>query len=415
MRLAACIQGVPVRLAPAVVVLALIFASDAEAAPSCPDMELSTPYETPLTITLQCQDPEHPIVGYYLLGSPPTALPGNTTTYTPPAGHSGRALALAYQGTNSMGASDFGNVFVTVGAKPAPPPPPPNRPPVPNCDSYSVKPGETLSVKSPGVLDNDSDPDGDRLRVIEPYGSSSNFPGPYVPYTGSLRYTAPSKRGMWSFRYLVTDGLLQTESTITIWVGMKDGGCRPAFDPPPRSDSRRTSTMIKTSGTVRIRVGGRWRNLGGRYKLTRALLVDARQGGVRVRLVVADNYTRTVTWGRFSGGVFRLGRTLKLPKGKRQSTFNNIALVGGSGCSGGAGPGRQLRVTATYGFFFDALRMEVFPMAIRNRLVPASFTLSDRCDGSSVVQSRAGRIHVTDRGTRGTYVFTGKKTYMARH
>jgi hypothetical protein len=58
--------------------------------------------------------------------------------------------------------------------------------------------------------------------------------------------------------------------------------------------------------------------------------------------------------------------------------------------------------------------MQVIPLAIRNRLVPARFTLSDRCDGSSVVQPRAGRIHITDRGTRGTFVFTGKKTYAAR-
>ena len=161
------------------------------------------------------------------------------------------------------------------------------------------------------------------------------------------------------------------------------GGIRPSA----AFESAQTSTLIKTSGTVRIRVGGRWRNLGGRYKLTRAPLVDARQGGVRVRLVVADNYTRTVTWGRLSGGLFKLGKTRSAGRQAIRASTRRAGrrpwLQGRSRTwAQSASPPPTAPSSRRFG-------MQVFPMAIRNRLVPASFTLSDRCDGSSVVQSRA--------------------------
>ncbi len=369
---------------------------------------------TPVTTTLACTDPVHPIVRYLPFGNPSGTftVAGDQATITPGATSSNTEVVFNYWAENAIFERTLGFLRVQVGGAPIPPPPV-NLPPMARCDSYSVKPGEILDVRRPGVLANDTDPEGFLLRAQDVYGSAPKFPMPGIEYTGRLRFQPPGRGRMFSYRYVVTDGEHQTESTVTIWVGTKDKGCRPAFDPPPRSNGRDTYTLMKTSGTVRIRVGGRWRHLGGRYKLTRAVLVDARQGGVRVRHVVADDYTRRVTWGRFSGGVFKLGKTQKLPNGQRQLILGTIALAGGSGCSGGAGPGRQLRVTAT-GFIFEALRMRVIPLAIRNRLVPARFTLSDRCNGSSVVRSRAGRIHVTDRGTRGTYVFRGTKTYVAR-
>lgn len=384
----------------------------AAAAVTCPDIEAATPYETPVTITLSCESTEP--VTYGLLGSPPTTLPGNTVTYTPPPGLSGRILAYTYTGYNNTG-SDLGNIWVTVGAKPAPPPPPPNRPPAARCDSYSVAPGKPLSVRTPGVLRNDTDPDGDRLRVIDQYGSDDNFPRPTVNYNGSFRWTAPTKPRMFSYRYIATDGMLETESTLTIWVGQNDKGCRAAFDPPPFRGSRHTPTLLKTSGSVRIRTSGRWRALAGRRRLTRPILVDARRGSVRVRIVNADNYSRTVTTGRLGGGVFKLGRRTRLPNGKLTTpAFTRVDLAGALGCRSGSGPGRRLEVAATPVFTINALRVRVNNLAMRNRQVLSRFTVSDRCNATSVVSTRAGRVMVNDHNTRGTYILKGRRTYVAR-
>jgi hypothetical protein len=386
----------------------------AAAAVTCPDIEAATPYETPVTITLSCESTEP--VTYGLLGSPPTTLPGNTVTYTPPPGLSGRMLAYTYTGYNGTG-SDHGNIWVTVGARPAPPPSlaQPNRPPVARCDSYSVAPGEMLSVRTPGVLRNDTDPDGDRLRVTSPYGSDDNFPVPAVYYNGSFRWTAPTKQSMFSYRYIATDGMLGTESTFTIWVGQKNKGCRAAFDPPPIQAVKHTQTLLRTSGSVRVRTSGRWRALDGRRRLTRPILVDARRGSVRVRLVNADNYTRTVTTGRLGGGVFKLGRRTRLPNGKLTTpAFTRVDLVGALGCRSGRGPGRRLEVAATPVFTINALRVRVNTLALLNRQVLSRFTVSDRCNGTSVVSTRAGRVMVNDHNTRDTHLLKGRRTYVAR-
>jgi hypothetical protein len=200
------------RIAGAVLAVAAFLGAgeSATAAPTCPDQEVSTAYETPVTVTLTCTDPEYPIVSYSLLGSPPTVLPGNTTTYTPPAGFSGRTLAFSYQGSNSIGASDFGVVYVTVAPKPAPPPPPPpppNRPPVARCDFYNAKRGEPLEVpRERGLLANDTDPDGDELLAAE-LDSKPVYLGPQLKPGGGFRFSpSPNAKAMvLTYSYRVRD------------------------------------------------------------------------------------------------------------------------------------------------------------------------------------------------------------------
>jgi hypothetical protein len=96
------------------------------------------------------------------------------------------------------------------------------------------------------------------------------------------------------------------------------------------------------------------------------------------------------------------------------SGFGGIELAGALGCRGASGQGRRLEVAATPTFTIDALRLRVANLSIRNRPTLSRFTVSDRCNGTSVVESRAGRVHVRDNNTRGTYILTGRRTYVAK-
>jgi Bacterial cadherin-like domain len=225
----------------------LAFAADAGAVPTCPPQEVTTPYDTPVTVTLACIEPDPSLlpVTYHLPpGTTGVSISGDKATFTPVPGAVG-PTSFNYLAANNMGTPGFGLVRVNVLPPPMPAPPPasPNRPPVAACEHYSVKPGGTLSVPRPGVLSNDSDPDGDGLRAVNKYTSNETFPLPFVAHDGSVKFAAPTKPRMLSYRYGVTDGILETTATLTIWVGMKDGGCRPAFDPPPRSRSREIPTL----------------------------------------------------------------------------------------------------------------------------------------------------------------------------
>ena len=67
MLLATCIERQAGRIAVALLTAAAagcVFSAEADAAPSCPEQTLRTPYMTPVTTTLACTDPLHPIVRY---------------------------------------------------------------------------------------------------------------------------------------------------------------------------------------------------------------------------------------------------------------------------------------------------------------------------------------------------------------
>ena len=80
----------------------------------------------------------------------------------------------------------------------------PNGPPVGVDDAFEVAEGETLDVAVPGLLANDSDPEGDPIRVslvTEPANGDSS-----VFQVGSFQYTPdPGFTGIDSFRYEVSD------------------------------------------------------------------------------------------------------------------------------------------------------------------------------------------------------------------
>ncbi len=99
---------------------------------------------------------------------------------------------------------------------------PGNRAPVAANDTYAAFSGQTLNVAAPGVLANDSDPDGDTLsaeRVSGPYHGSITLIS-----DGSFTYTpAAGYAGADSFIYNVSDGLLRSGSaTVSITVTEPD-------------------------------------------------------------------------------------------------------------------------------------------------------------------------------------------------
>jgi hypothetical protein len=124
-----------------------------------------------------------------------------------------------------------------------------------------------------------------------------------------------------------------------------------------------------------------------------------------------DNYDRRVNSARFGGGVFKLGR--KLPNGSA-AFFSSAELAGDLGCRRGAGPGRRLDVAAPSGFTVESWRVRTSPLYVNNRPAVARYTITDRCNKTTVVQSRAGRVYVRDHNRRTPKVLTGRQTYVTR-
>jgi VCBS repeat-containing protein len=94
-----------------------------------------------------------------------------------------------------------------------------NNPPVAVDDDYSMAENTTLDVPAPGVLSNDSDPDGDPLTAalasISPsHGTLSFFADGSFTYAPDQNFT-----GTDSFSYLANDSLADSnEATVTITI-----------------------------------------------------------------------------------------------------------------------------------------------------------------------------------------------------
>jgi VCBS repeat-containing protein len=130
-------------------------------------------------------------------------------TYTPAAGYRGTDT-FEYVAHDGRAASEPASVSITVTAT--------NRPPAAAGDAYSVDEGQPLTVDAPGVLANDSDPDGDRLRAVLASGPSE---GQFdLAPDGSFTYTPGAGfEGADSFTYTAGDGTAESEPvTVTITV-----------------------------------------------------------------------------------------------------------------------------------------------------------------------------------------------------
>ncbi|WP_273703328.1 cadherin-like domain-containing protein, partial [Candidatus Accumulibacter vicinus] len=127
-------------------------------------------------------------------------------TFTPNAGFAGDAT-FSYTISDGFGGSATATALIHVG----------NAAPVAVADAYSVHVGRTLAIAAPGLLANDSDPDGDSLQVISLnvsglQGSLSPFADGHFSFTPTAGFT-----GTTSFNYTISDGFGGT-STATVKI-----------------------------------------------------------------------------------------------------------------------------------------------------------------------------------------------------
>ncbi|WP_303901395.1 Ig-like domain-containing protein [Thiohalomonas denitrificans] len=122
--------------------------------------------------------------------------PDGSFTYTPPPDFSGSAV-FSYRADDGTLQSAPATVTLIVN--------PTNDAPVGTADSYAVNEDTTLTVAAPGVLSNDSDPDGDTLTAataaLPDHGTLALESDGGFAYTPDAGYTGPD-----SFTYTVSDG-----------------------------------------------------------------------------------------------------------------------------------------------------------------------------------------------------------------
>lgn len=136
-------------------------------------------------------------------------FPGDGSyTYTPTANYSGTD-SFTYRASDGSQTSDPVIVSITVN--------PLNDPPVAANNSYSIVQGGTLTVAAPGVLGNDSDPDGNPLTAALVAGPAAGTLT--LNADGSFNYVAPNTTGAQSFTYQAGDGSLSSNTaTVTLTV-----------------------------------------------------------------------------------------------------------------------------------------------------------------------------------------------------
>jgi hypothetical protein len=126
--------------------------------------------------------------------------------YTPAPNYVG-ADSFTYQATDGSGTSSPALVSITVIS---------NAPPVANNDSYPYAPNTPLTIGAPGVLANDTDPNGTALSASLVSGPA--FGALTLNSDGSFSYAAATNfTGNDSFTYFATDGTLTSAvATVTL-------------------------------------------------------------------------------------------------------------------------------------------------------------------------------------------------------
>ena len=130
-------------------------------------------------------------------------------TYTPNPNFNG-SDAFTYKANDGVADSNVATVSITVT--------PVNDAPVAGNDGYSMTQGTTLNGVAPGVLANDSDPDGNALTAVLAVGPVNG--SLTLNPNGSFSYTPRATfSGTDSFTYRASDGSVQSSvATVTLTV-----------------------------------------------------------------------------------------------------------------------------------------------------------------------------------------------------
>jgi serine protease AprX len=150
--------------------------------------------------------------------------------------------AVAVRVTDSTGLSAAQNFSILVAAI--------NRPPVGANDNYSVAAGSTLNVPVPGVLANDSDPDGNAITAVLASGPAHG--AVTLNTNGSFKYVPNAGySGVDSFSYRDSDG--QTSGNVaTVAITVTAA----AVNKPPVAANDSYTAPMRRSGTYAAQVFG---------------------------------------------------------------------------------------------------------------------------------------------------------------
>ncbi len=216
--------------------------SGGNAEPTAQDDEYSTEQDVPLTVSapgVLSNDSDGDGDDLTVSEFDGTSAEGGTVemnadgsfTYTPPAGFTGTD-SFTYTVSDGNGGTDIATVTVTVTA--------PNSDPSAQDDEYSTEQDVPLTVSAPGVLANDSDPEGDDLTVSAFDGTSAEGGTVEMNADGSFTYTPPAGfTGTDSFTYTVSDGNGGTDiATVTVTV------TAPNSDPSAQDDEYSTEQDV---------------------------------------------------------------------------------------------------------------------------------------------------------------------------
>jgi hypothetical protein len=174
-------------------------------------------------------DPDGDTLSAVLVGSPSNGTlamnPDGSFIYVPTAGFFGTD-SFTYEANDGQLHSNIATVTIKVGQA--------DQPPVAADDSYTAAENTTLTVSAPGVLGNDSDPDGDTVSAVL-VGSPSNGTLAMNPDGSFIYVPTAGFFGTDSFTYEANDGQLNSNPavvTITIAQGITDRVFADGFDGP---------------------------------------------------------------------------------------------------------------------------------------------------------------------------------------
>ncbi|WP_372696824.1 Ig-like domain-containing protein [Arthrobacter sp. JSM 101049] len=165
---------------------------------------------TAIKIPLGGIDPDGDSVTLVQLGGAPklgsAKIKGSSIEYTASKTASGTDV-FSYVVEDRLGARATGTVMVGIAPLSST-----NNPPVAVNDSITVRPDRPVAVD---VMDNDTDPDGDRTTLVDDVRASDGVDATVV--NGRIQVTSPAEKGSLSIRYNITDGRGGTASaTLTV-------------------------------------------------------------------------------------------------------------------------------------------------------------------------------------------------------
>jgi VCBS repeat-containing protein len=125
-----------------------------------------------------------------------------------------------------------------------------NRAPMATADAYTTAEDTALTVAAPGVLGNDSDPDGGQLTAALVPGSGPSHGSLTLRADGSFTYTpAANYNGSDSFTYKASDGTL-TSSPVTVNLTVTGVNDAPAASGDAYSTAEDTALTVAAPGVL---------------------------------------------------------------------------------------------------------------------------------------------------------------------